>query len=100
VGDYFRDTYGGHMVNLIGLLPVISAWDGKKTEEERKEDGLPIHAGMDETSAMLFLRPELVNPAYREAPPQASHKMEGLIRLAQHQRWPGYFGSSRLGDQA
>jgi hypothetical protein len=49
---------------------------------------------------MLFLRPELVNPAYREAPPQASHKMEGLIRLAQHQRWPGYFGSPRLGDQA
>jgi len=27
-GDYFRETYGGHMVNLIGLLPVISAWDG------------------------------------------------------------------------
>ena len=28
-GDYFREAYGGPMVNLIGLPPVISAWDGK-----------------------------------------------------------------------
>lgn len=25
-GDYFRDTYGGVMVNLWGLLPVIGGW--------------------------------------------------------------------------
>lgn len=99
-GDYFRDAYGGRMVNLIGLLPVISAWDGRKTEQERQEDGLLIHAGMDEMSMMLSLRPELVNPAYREALPLASPKMEGLIKIAQDRGWPGYFGSPRLGSAA
>jgi hypothetical protein len=26
-GDYFRDTYRGHMVQLVGLRPVKMAWD-------------------------------------------------------------------------
>jgi hypothetical protein len=34
--SFIRETYGGYMVNLIGLLPVISGWDGKKTDEERQ----------------------------------------------------------------
>ena len=94
--EYFRETYGGQMVNLIGLMPVISAWDGKKTDKQRQEDGLPIHAGMDETSMMLFLRPDLVNSKYKTAKPQSSDKMEDLIRIAQSESWPGYFGSPRL----
>jgi creatinine amidohydrolase/Fe(II)-dependent formamide hydrolase-like protein len=95
-GDYFRDTYGGRMVNLTGLLPVVSDWDGKKSDTERKEDGLPIHAGMDETSMMLALRPELVNSRYKQAKPFASDKMEDLIAIAQSNDWLGYFGSPRL----
>jgi creatinine amidohydrolase len=95
-GDYFRETYGGRMVNLTGLMPVIAAWDGKKTESERKEDGLPVHAGMDETSMMLALRPDLVNPAYKTAKPFAADRMEDLIRIAQGEDWLGYFGSPRL----
>lgn len=99
-GDYFRDTYGGRMVNLTGLLPVVSAWDGKKTDAERKEDGLPIHAGMDETSMMLAVRPDLVNPNYKIAKPFASDKMEDLITIAQAKDWPGYLGSPRLANRA
>ena len=95
-GDYFRDVYGGRMVNLTGLLPVVAAWDGKKTDAERKEDGLPIHSGMDETSMMLALRPDLVNPKYKQAKPFASDKMEDLITIAQSKNWLGYFGSPRL----
>jgi creatinine amidohydrolase/Fe(II)-dependent formamide hydrolase-like protein len=98
-GDYFRDTYGGHMVNLTGLMPVISAWDGKKTKPQRQEDGLVIHSGMDETSMMLALRPDLVRPGYKAAKPLASHKMEELIRIAQAKDWPGYFGSPRLASR-
>ncbi len=99
-GDYFRDTYGGRMVNLTGLLPVVAAWDGKKTDAERKEDGLPIHAGMDETSMMLFLRPDLVDPNYKNAKPFASDKMEHLINIARRPDWPGYLGSPRLASRA
>ncbi|MGI8427668.1 MAG: creatininase family protein [Pyrinomonadaceae bacterium] len=95
-GDYFREVYGGHMVNLAGLMPVIAAWDGKKTQSERKEDGLPIHAGMDETSMVLALRPDLVHPAYKTAQPFSGEKMEDLIRIAQSKDWLGYFGSPRL----
>ena len=95
-GDYFRELYDGHMVNLVGLMPVIAAWDGKKTESERKEDGLPIHAGMDEASMMLALRPDLVNSAYKTAQPFSGEKMEDLIRTAQSKDWLGYFGSPRL----
>lgn len=94
--EYFRDTYRGHMVNLTGLMPVVAAWDGKKTANERKEDGLPIHAGMDETSMMLALHPELVNPAFKNARPFSGEKMEDLIRLAKAGDWLGYFGSPRL----
>jgi creatinine amidohydrolase/Fe(II)-dependent formamide hydrolase-like protein len=95
-GDYFREVYGGRMVNLTGLLPVISHWDGKKTDEERKEDGLPIHSGMDETSMMLAVRPDLVNPNYRQAKPFAGETMEELIKISRSKDWLGYFGSPRL----
>ena len=98
-GDYFRDTYGGRMVNLTGLLPVVAAWDGKKTDAQRKEDGLPIHAGMDETSMMLVLRPDLVDRAYKNAKPFASDKMEDLINIAQSKDWLGYLGSPRLASR-
>jgi len=98
-GDYFRDSYGGRMVNLTGLLPVVAAWDGKKSDAQRKEDGLPIHAGMDETSMMLALRPDLVNPAYKNAKPFASDKMEDLIQIAQSKDWLGYLGSPRLASR-
>ena len=30
-GDYFHDTYGGRMVHLWGLLPVVGAW-GKELQ--------------------------------------------------------------------
>jgi creatinine amidohydrolase len=77
-------------------VPVFSLWDGKKTEAERKEDGLVIHAGMDETSMMLFIRPDLVDPNYKRARPQASDKMEDLTGIARSKDWLGYFGSPAL----
>lgn len=61
-GDYFHEVYGGHMVNLEGLIyqcrPVLDRY----SEEERQEAGSP-HAGASETSLLLFLRPNLVSPA-------------------------------------
>jgi creatinine amidohydrolase/Fe(II)-dependent formamide hydrolase-like protein len=99
-GDYFHDVYGGQMVHLGGLMPVFSAIEGPKSSAARHEDGLPIHAGMDETSWVLFLRPDLVRQSYRSARPQADTVMEGLVRLAKAPNWPGYFGSPRLANRA
>ena len=94
--EFFSDTYGGTMVNLTGLLPVIAAWDGKKTVAARKEDGMPMHAGMDETSMMLALRPDLVDSSYKNARAFSGAKMEDLIAIARRPDWPGYFGAPQL----
>lgn len=100
-GDYFRDIYGGQMVHLMGLVPVITAGSGDELgeapgETERTEDGFSPHAGANETSRLLFLHPELVRERYREAPPETGQDWEDLVELAREPDWPGYFGSPRL----
>lgn len=99
-GDYFRATYDGRMVHLAGLLPVFSAIEGRKSAAARAADGLSIHAGMDETSWMLQLRPDLVRPGYRRAVAQADTAMAGLVRRAAAPDWPGYFGAPALATRA
>ena len=40
------------------------------TDAQLKENGaLDIHAGYEETSLMIFLRPDLVSPIYRQLAP-------------------------------
>jgi creatinine amidohydrolase/Fe(II)-dependent formamide hydrolase-like protein len=97
--DYFRDTYGGRMAHLFGLLPVIGAGQDVRQaldEKVRQEDGFAPHAGMGETSVLLYLRPDLVSPAHTQAPPHTGHDWGDLVRIAQKQDWHGYFGSPRL----
>ena len=56
--DFFHDTYGGTMVNLWGLIPVLGGWGSAMsimTPDEKRADGLSLHAGMDEHSLMLYL---------------------------------------------
>src|SRR6185369_14272861 len=71
-GDFFHDTYGGRMINLWDLVPVISGWGNAMvsamTDAEKKEDGASLHGGMDEHSLMLHLNPQLVSPGYKTAP--------------------------------
>jgi creatinine amidohydrolase/Fe(II)-dependent formamide hydrolase-like protein len=96
-GDYFRDTYGGKMVNLAGLLtkpiqpvPFVSA-------EARKEDGVfEVHAGLSETSRLIFLRPDLVPLSYLSAKPFTANNMADASKLAKTNEWLGYIGSPRL----
>jgi creatinine amidohydrolase/Fe(II)-dependent formamide hydrolase-like protein len=101
-GDYFHDLFGGQMINLSGLA-MASLRDAESkslTEKERDEDGFSIHAGLSETSRILFLRPDLVSLAFRDAPPHAGENMDELIRIAEKKDWPGYFGSPRLASVA
>lgn len=96
-GDYFREVYGGKMVNLSGLLvkptrplPFVSA-------EARKEDGeFEVHAGMSETSRLLFLRPDLVPLSYLNARPFTANTMAEASKHARTKEWPGFIGSPRL----
>ena len=98
-GDFFHDTYGGHMVNLGGIagLDVYSEiFEQSMTAAERAEEGWSIHAGMRETSEALYLRPDLVDPAYVQARARSVRSIEDLLEVSSQPDWPGYFGSPRL----
>ncbi len=102
-GDYFHDFYDGIMVNLFGLiLPELpEVVQALMTNEQHEEDGMiSVHAGMRETSEILFLQPKLVDAAYKSAPPHAAQNREQLVKIARAENWPGYFGSPRLASAA
>jgi len=99
--DFFMDTYQGRMVHLGGLvLPPSPSAPALLSPEEEKENGLDVHSGMDETSRMLFLRPDLVDPAHTAATAFSGRTWEELVQIAARSSWPGYFGSPRLASAA
>jgi creatinine amidohydrolase len=100
-GDYFRDTYGGRMVNLWGLLPVIGGWGSAMsvmTDAQKKEDGVSLHAGADEHALMLYLQPNLVAPDYLQAPSVTGSSYAESVAAATQKDWPGYIGAPRVGS--
>jgi creatinine amidohydrolase/Fe(II)-dependent formamide hydrolase-like protein len=99
-GDYFRDSYGGRMVHLYGLMPVLTAGAQNLDPAEVAENGMDIHAGRIETSDILFIRPDLVAPGYRTAPSLPGENWDDLIRIAQTPGWPGYFGAPKQATAA
>ena len=102
-GDYFHDTYGGQMVNLWGLLPVIGGWGSAMsvmTEAQKKEDGVSLHAGADEHSLMLHLQPDLVASDFQQAPSVTGASYAESVTAARQKDWAGYIGAPRLGNAA
>jgi creatinine amidohydrolase len=98
-GEYFRDTYGGRMVNLTGLQPGLSTADSVLAAEVSKavlaEDGFTLHAGLAGTSQAMALRPDLVSPAVGNAPSVTGKDLSDLPRIAAGDQWTGYFGAPR-----
>ncbi len=101
--DYFHDTYHGHMVNLTGLLPLrpprrefVERLEG----DAQKEEGSSPHADALETSEILFLRPDLVDPGYSKAMPHTAADPNDWVRVARAPDWPGYIGSPRVATAA
>jgi creatinine amidohydrolase len=102
-GDFFHDTYGGQMVNLWGLLPVLGGWGGAMsimTAAQKKEDGVSLHGGADEHSMMLFLEPKLVAADFRDATSITGANYDESFAAARRSDWPGYIGAPRLGNAA
>lgn len=101
--DFFHETYGGTMVNLWGLLPVLGGWGGAMavmTPEEKQADGVSLHAGMDEHSLMLYLRPDLVARDFPDAPTWSGANYAEDFATARKDGWPGYLGAPRLATAA
>ncbi len=101
--DFFHDTYGGTMVNLWGLLPVLGGWGsvlGTLPDSIKREDGVSLHAGLDEHSMMLYLAPDLVAADFRSAPTVAGANYDSSFAVARRPGWPGYLGAPRLASAA
>jgi creatinine amidohydrolase len=102
-GDFFHDTYGGQMVNLWGLLPVLGGWGSAMsimTAEQKKEDGLSLHGGADEHSLMLFLHPNLVAKDFRGAKSVTGSTYDESFAVSKQTDWPGYIGAPRIASEA
>ena len=105
-GEYFRDSYGGRMVHIRGLEPTKAQLDLLKvapfpdlnlSAAEKAEVGaMDEHAGFDETSRMLFLRPDLVSIAYTRLPPITTNNPVEFFSSARSTGWAGYLSSPRL----
>lgn len=103
-GDYFRDTYGGRMVHLRGLQPTkeqlaklkLTPPDLGLSAEVSKEVGMiDVHAGFEETSRLLFVRPDLVDPIFSKLPPLTANGPADIAQLSKP-NWSGYIGSPRI----
>jgi len=49
---------------------------------------------------MLFLRPDLVSPAYKNAEPLPARDQKHRIEIAKASNWPGYWGSPGFASAA
>lgn len=109
-GEYFRDTYdGGRMVHLRGLLPTaeqlarlgLTPPNLTLSDAEKKEIGdMDEHAGFDETSRLMFLRPDLVSPVYSRLEPRTTNNPVEFFSVARADNWLGYLSSPRLATAA
>lgn len=106
-GDYFRDTYGGKLVHLRGLEPTkeqlaklkLTPLSLNLSEAEKKEIGnMDEHAGFEETSRLMFLRPDLVSPIYAQLLPQTTNNPIEFFKVARVDGWRGYLSSPRLAN--
>jgi creatinine amidohydrolase/Fe(II)-dependent formamide hydrolase-like protein len=98
-GDYFHEVYGGRMINLWGLLPVLAGWGGvlgTLPDSVKRADGVSLHAGLDEHSMMLYLDSTLVAPDFRSAPTVAGGSYDSSFSVARRPGWPGYLGAPSL----
>jgi creatinine amidohydrolase len=98
-------SFTGHLAWTFlrgGFLPEIEAALGRPfTETERRAFGEDAHAGWWETSMMLWLRPDLVDGAYRDLPAARYPLLERLrpnYPLKDGGR--GYVGHPALADPA
>jgi len=99
--DYFKEVHGGQMIVLRGIstpntAKINAELRGLLSEQALKEDAYSGHAGIGETSLMLFLQPKLVDPDYTSAPAQTAPGFGDMITVAKNPDWTGYFGSPRF----
>ena len=99
--DFVSESYGVTMLHLTGLFRADAAIQkaGEQitaqhfSASELSSFGLDVHAGVNETSGILAIRPDLVSPDYRTLPDQVGMSLEALRKVATAPGWQGYLSS-------
>ncbi|CAN5629721.1 hypothetical protein BH20VER1_BH20VER1_11290 [soil metagenome] len=96
--DYFTETTGARMVHLMGLaaLENCCSWKEGADPAAVAEDGFTVHAGVSESSRVMFVAPETVKPEIADAASVTGKDFAELVRIAEQKEWPGYFGAPRF----
>src|SRR5262245_2556039 len=98
-GQFFNDTYGGRMIHVTGLAVVAGAAPRDMfTGEQRAAEGFSVHADADEHSRVMFLRPDLVAPEVKTAPPVVARSFAEIVATAEKSGWTGYFGTPAIAN--
>ena len=99
--DFVSGVFGATMLNVSALFtadPTIQA-EGDAiarrhfSAADLESFGRDPHAGVSETSGILFLRPDLVDPAYKNLPSFRAENRSDMVAAASKPEWPGYFSS-------
>ena len=99
--DFVSDVFAATMLNVSALFTadpdIQKEGDAIAARHYSAADlqsfGRDQHAGVSETSGVLFIRPDLVDPAYRSLPSQRVENRTEMIATASKPTWPGYFSS-------
>jgi creatinine amidohydrolase/Fe(II)-dependent formamide hydrolase-like protein len=101
-GDYFRATYGGRMVHLLGRRGCQAESAGAPPAAlfgpaaEAADAGSP-HAGALETARTWYLRPDLMDSVALRGLRDVTAAGPGeWVQAARAEDWPGYVGAPRF----
>jgi Creatinine amidohydrolase len=106
--DFVSEAFKATMLNVSGLFNADAAIQEKGARlaaryfspTDLSAFGRDVHGGVQETSGVLAVRPDLVRPNYTGLP---SYRAEGLSEarmIARQPGWPGYFSAPSRANAA
>jgi creatinine amidohydrolase len=106
--DFISETLNVTMLHLTALFKGDAGIQSKGKEVKTKHFsaaelvsfGIDVHAGVGETSAILAIRPDLVDSRYKALPARVGHSFEELLKIASQNEWQGYFSSPAKANAA
>jgi creatinine amidohydrolase len=99
--DFVSETFHVTMLHVTGLFGADAAIQSRGaamnarffSAAEISSFGMDVHAGVNETSGMLAVRPDLVRSDYKALPSRAGGSLEELREIATTPGWQGYLSS-------
>jgi creatinine amidohydrolase/Fe(II)-dependent formamide hydrolase-like protein len=106
--DFISERYRVTMLHVTALLRADADMQtaAQKTDSRffsdaaRTSFGLDLHAGVSETSGMLAIRPDLVDPQYKKLPSRAGQTLDEVRTIAGTPGWQGYLSDPAKGTAA